>query len=346
MGSNTAVDLFAGAGGVTAGLKTANATVLAAVEKDPIAAATYAANHPEVRLFTSDITDVEPVDLLRSTNLVPGELELLAACAPCQGYSTLGPRRPDDPRNDLVLRVADFVEVIRPRTVAFENVPQLARDGRFVAFLERLRALGYGVRADVVDAADFQVPQRRRRIVVLAADGVSDREVPELNPTDAAGGDQPARVSVRDAFAGLPRLDSGNLLHTSRIYPELVLARIRAVPKDGGSRRDLPPELRLRCHDNLGGNAASVYGRMRWDDVAPTLTTRCTSPSCGRFLHPEEDRAITLLEAAALQTFPTVGERAYHFEGGRMAIEAQIGNAIPMRLAKAIWQSLELFTAG
>lgn len=337
MGSGTAIDLFAGAGGVTTGLKAAGATVLAAVELDPIASATYSANHPEVRLVTNDINDIVPAQLMRMAGLVPGELTLLAACAPCQGYSSLGPRRPDDPRNELVARVADFVEVFRPRAVAFENVPQLAKDARFGAFVARLRELGYGLRPDVVDAAEFRVPQRRRRLVALAVDGLSNDQVPALKPIHVKYDDGLDPFWVRHAFAELPSLDSGDPLHASRAYPPLVLARIRAVPKDGGSRRDLPPELRLRCHERLGNNSASVYGRMRWDAVSPTLTTRCSSPSCGRFLHPEEDRAITLREAAVLQTFPL----DYCFEGGRMAIEAQVGNAIPVRLAEAIWRRLE-----
>ena len=332
----TAVDLFAGAGGLTTGLKRAGARVLAAVEIDPVASATYAVNHPEVRLFRTDIAELQPMNLLDEIDLAPGELTLLAACAPCQGYSSLGAQRPDDPRNDLVMRVLDFVAALRPRAVAFENVLQLIRDERFERFISGLRALGYGVRDFVVNAAMFQVPQRRRRLVVLAVDGIADADVPELGNGSLSPAEPMKTVSVRQAFATLRPLDDGDTLHASRTYPPLVLERIHAVPKDGGSRRDLPAHLRLRCHEHLGSHAASAYGRMRWDDVAPTLTTRCTSPSCGRYLHPEEDRAITLREAATLQTFP----HDYKFVGGRMSIEAQIGNAVPVRLAEAIWQRL------
>ena len=334
--SGTAIDLFAGAGGVTAGLKAGGATVLAAVELDPVASMTYAANHPEVRLLIADIRDVDPISLLCEAGVEPGDLTLLSACAPCQGYSSLGSGRSDDPRNDLVLTVLRFVAVIRPLAVTFENVPLLARDPRFIVFVKGLCSLGYGTRYEFIDAANFRVPQRRRRLVVRAARGLDDGSVPELKPTNPKPDGTTVALSVRQAFASLPRLDSSDPIHVSRSYPPDVLARIRAVPKDGGSRRDLPDELWLQCHRKLVSGAASAYGRMRWDDVAPTLTTRCTSPSCGRFLHPEEDRAITLREAAAIQTFPS----DYQFAGGRMAMEAQIGNAVPVRFAEALWEQL------
>ena len=328
----TAVDLFAGAGGVTRGLKDAGLRVLAAVEFDPLACATYAANHSEVCLFYRDIRGVEPDELLAQAQLRPGELGLLTACAPCQGYSSLGKRRPDDPRNDLVLDVLRFVAGLRPRMVAFENVPRLRHDPRFADFVAGLHALGYGVWSDVVDAADFRVPQRRKRVVLIALDGIADDRVPPLRSPSLKGGER-GRVWVEDAWCELGPIDAGDPLHRTPTYPPAVLARIRAVPPDGGSRKDLPPEHRLRCHAHIRSSAATAaYGRMWWKDVAPTMTTRCDTPACGRFLHPTEDRAITLREAAALQTFPP----KYVFCGGRLAIAAQIGNAVPVRLAEAI----------
>ena len=329
---STAVDLFAGAGGVTAGLKAANIAVLAAVEIDSVASATYAANHEEVNLFQQDILDVSPDALLEATSLAAGDLGILTACAPCQGYSTLGTRNSSDPRNDLVAAVLPFVERLRPRMVAFENVPGLRKDRRFNTFVAGLKALGYGVKYEIADAANFQVPQRRRRLVLIAADGIPDAQVPFLSPTSPQERGEQRPIWVRDAWENLKPIDSGDPLHRTPHYPDNVLARIRAVPKNGGSRHDLPPELRLHCHIRLTKGASSAYGRMQWDDVAPTMTTRCDTPACGRFLHPEEDRAITLREAAALQTF----DPSYHFAGGRMAIAAQIGNAVPVRLAEAI----------
>jgi DNA (cytosine-5)-methyltransferase 1 len=328
----TAIDLFAGAGGVTAGLKAANYRVLAAVEMDRDACATYAANHGEVTLFSRDIRAVTPEEVMTAVDLAPGELGLLTACAPCQGFSTLGKRRVADERNDLLLAVLPWVEKLSPLTLAFENVPRLQADPRFARFVARLRELGYGVRDEPLDAAEFRVPQRRRRLVAVAWKDASDAEVLGLDAARDSSGEARDPVRVRDAWTDLDPIDGDDRLHRTPTYPKEVLDRIKAVPKDGGSRRDLPEELWLACHRRVGTNATSAYGRMRWDDVAPTLTTRCVSPSCGRFLHPEEDRAITLREAAALQTF----HPHYVFEGGRMAVEAQIGNAVPVRLATTI----------
>jgi DNA (cytosine-5)-methyltransferase 1 len=230
------------------------------------------------------------------------------------------------------LAVLPFVETLLPRTLAFENVPRLQADRRFLAFVARLEELGYGVRSGPVDASAYRVPQRRRRLVALAWAECTKSDIPVLNTTNELVDGVAKPVLVRNAWSDLKPIDSGDLLHVSRAYPKAVLDRIKAVPKDGGSRKDLPADLWLKCHRGLGGHATSAYGRMRWDDVAPTLTTRCTSPSCGRFLHPEEDRAITLREAAALQTF----DANYRFEGGRMSIESQIGNAVPVHMATAI----------
>jgi DNA (cytosine-5)-methyltransferase 1 len=299
-----AVDLFSGAGGVTTGLRDFGVRVLAAVELDPVAAATYLENHGQTKRFLGNINDIPPDTVMHELDLAPGELTLLTACAPCQGFSSLGRHRAADARNDLVMRVVDFVEKLRPRTLALENVPYLARNWRFAFLLDAIRHLGYGVWHGVANAADFGVPQRRKRLVLLAIYGIQDYEIPPLiaEPVDP---NTFRKATVREAFVKLPELDSGDELHVSRTYPPKVFERIQAIPKDGGSRKDLPPHLQLPCHEQLGSGSGSVYGRMRWDDVAPTLTTRCTSPSCGRFLHPEEDRAITLREAAALQTFPS-----------------------------------------
>lgn len=328
----TAVDLFAGAGGVTTGLKAAGIAVGMAIEFDPTACATYRANHPEVHLVQEDIREVVPSTVLAKLGIFPGQLGLLTACAPCQGFSALGRRRSDDPRNDLVLDVLRFVAVLQPRMVAFENVPGLRRDPRFRVFVSSLRSLGYGVRERVVNAADFNVPQRRRRLVLLALYGGADEDVPILESTSPVLDGRQQFSWVEDAWSDLPQIDTDDPLHQTPVHPPAVLSRIQAIPKEGGSRKDLPPELRLRCHEHLGSNAGSAYGRMRSRDVAPTITTRCVTPACGRFVHPNEDRAITLREAAALQTFPS----RYLFSGGPMAIAAQIGNAVPVKLAEAI----------
>jgi DNA (cytosine-5)-methyltransferase 1 len=332
-----AIDLCSGTGGVTTGYAAAGINVLAAVDTDANARATYAANHPKVELFSDDLLKLDPVTLLTRLSLAPGELDILTACVPCQTFSTLGRkhRRNDDRRNRLVYRVGEFVVVLRPRAVVLENVPPLADDLRFKRLVARLRRLSYGVWFDVVDAADFGVPQRRRRLVMIALRGWRDEDVPALSPDHPLLRARVTRQTVAKALSVVEReaLADDPLAKPKTNYSLLVAQRIAAIPRDGGSRSSLPSDLKLACHNSMRQMAAgNVYGRMRLDDVAPTLTTRCTTPACGRFLHPLEDRAITLREAACLQTFPV----DYVFKGGRMSIEGQIGNAVPPKLAEAI----------
>jgi len=335
----TAIDLFSGAGGVTTGFKDAGVRVLAAVDTDPVSRKTYSANNPEVEVLADDLFRLVPSTLLNRLNLRKGDLTILTACAPCQTFSSLSAknRRSRDPRNKLVERVVDFVEVLKPRAVVMENVPLLAAQRRFLTTVRRVRKLGYGVRHAIVDAADFGVPQRRRRLVLIALRGVRDEAVPLLTSDHPLVAPFASRQTVRDAFATLKAIPADDRLHRPRTnYPELVARRIAAIPPDGGSRYTLPADLQLKCHKKLvktdGHGSGNVYGRMKWDDVAPTLTTRCTTPACGRYLHPEKNRAITLREAAILQAFPA----DYHFEGGVMSIQAQIGNAVPPLLARAV----------
>ncbi len=329
----TALDLFCGAGGVTTGFKAAGIRVLGAVDTDLVAGRTFKANHPEVKLYQDDLGQLAPKNLRRRLGLRKGELTILTACAPCQTFSTLSAknRKARDPRNPLVNRVIDFVEEFEPRSVVMENVPLLAQHWRFPEVIRRLKRLGYAVRHGIVDAANFGVPQRRRRLVLVAIKGIEFELMPDLASPSAR---TTSRQTVRKAFAALGAGAHGDALNLPRLeYPKTVAERIAAIPRDGGSRTQLPPNLRLECHKQLGASGSgNVYGRMRWDDVAPTLTTRCTTPACGRYLHPEENRAITLREAAVLQSFPV----DYKFAGGTIAIQAQIGNAVPPLLAQGV----------
>lgn len=320
----TAFDLFAGPGGLTLGLKLAGFHVVAAVEKDPVAVATYRANHPEVAIHAEDIRIVEPEMVLQRAGLRAGELALLAGCPPCQGFSSVrtlnGGRHVDDVRNDLICEYVRFVAAVRPKAILLENVPGLGQDARMQAALKELESLGYpagdGVR--ILDAADYGVPQRRRRLVLLTGMGA----------TVAFPAKRHKRVTVRDAIGHLPQAgSSGDELHDlPEVRSDRVMRIIRQVPRDGGGRLDLPPPSRLNCHHGFDG-FKDVYGRMRWDEVAPTITGGCHNPSKGRFLHPTEDRAITLREAAVLQSFP----RSYGFslQRGKLVAAAMIGNALP-----------------
>jgi len=325
----TAIDLFAGAGGATAGLLLAGCDVRLAVECDEDAVATYSANFAGVQVLPDLVESYTPSYILEKARLERGALDIISACPPCQGFSTLGKCDPDDERNDYVVRVGALVAELGPKALILENVSGLRRDERSSRLKHLLRSLGYGVNSWVIDATQLCVPQRRTRFVLIAVLGLTDDEVSDPRSNYRCS-DWPRHPhTVRDVLEALRPLSRRDALHSARRLPPAVLERVRAIPHDGGSRQSLPEHLQLGCHKRLGDRGArSSYGRMAWDEPAPTITTRCTTPACGRFLHPEEDRPITLREAAAFQTFPP----DFRWEGGVMAVARHIGNAVPVRL--------------
>lgn len=331
--ARTAVDLFAGAGGTTQGLRDAGYRVIAAIEHDPAAARTYAANHPDTQLDDRDIRRVRAPAFARRLTLGDARLDVLTACPPCQGFSTLGASDIDDKRNDLIYAVTRFVRALTPRSVLLENVPGLGSNRR-LRQLERELAREYVLRRYVVDAADFGVPQHRRRIIVVAIERPFDISLMPDDLRSLLPGDfDVRRRAAGPAIARAGLLEgSSDAVHRARKSAPLTLARIQAMPV-GGGRMNLPPELRLACHERLDArDATSIYGRIDPTMPAPTMTTRCTTPSCGRFVHPSENRGLSLREAALLQTFPP----RYVFDGTYGQIEGQIGNAVPVRLAHAL----------
>ena len=326
----SAIDLFSGAGGLTEGLTNAGFDVRAAVEIDQTAIQTYKLNHQGVPVVDKDIRKVTGPELLAAARVSAGGLDLLSGCPPCQGFSTLRTRRrdsSDDPRNDLIFEVLRLVRSTRPRAVLIENVPGLANQERFTHFCRGLSAAGYGQEYAILDASSFGVPQRRSRLVLVGIRG-------GLPPKDWATPID-SRTTVREAISFLPPAGkSGDPLHD---IPERrshsVMERIRLVPQDGGNRADLPPSYQLDCHRRSTG-FHDVYGRMAWDEISPTITSGCTNPSKGRFLHPSEHRAITLREAALLQSFPP--DYRFTLARGKEHAALQIGNAFPPALIRPI----------
>ncbi len=296
--------------------------MIGAVEIDAFAVETYNANHGEVKVWPEDIRGLTPERVLCDLRIEKGELDLLAGCPPCQGFSSIrtlnGKHTIEDERNDLVSIFTQFVEALNPRAIMLENVPGLLKDFRFTAFQNRLRELGYVGEARVLDAADYGVPQRRRRLIYMAGLGKA------IDFAEAVK----HKITVREALKGLPDAgESGDPIHDlPEKHSDHVQALIENIPKDGGSRKDLPSEYQLKCHQRSDG-FKDVYGRMAWDKVAPTITSGCFNPSKGRFLHPEKNRAITMREAALLQGFPL----HYKFlsNRGKISIAQLIGNALP-----------------
>ncbi len=315
-----AIDLFSGCGGLTQGLKQAGFKVVAAVEMDKKIADTYTDNHNDVMMFNSDINRISAATLMKELGLKKGELDLLAGCPPCQGFSSIknlnGEPDINDERNELIFQFLRFVRAMRPKAIMLENVSGIMKYPRFDAFIRKLKEIGYNVNYKICDVADYGVPQRRKRLICIGAlGGTIDFAEPLKN-----------KITVRKAIGNLsvPGQSGDDLHDILTQHSDTVLQRIKAIPADGGSRSALPDKLILDCHkDKKGFN--DIYGRMTWDNVAPTITCGCYNPSKGRFLHPEQNRAITLREASILQGFPP----KYIFPLNKTLAGTMIGNALP-----------------
>lgn len=332
-----ALDLFCGSGAVSLGLKQAGFEVVGAIDFDAGACRTYRANHPEVRLLQNDIRLANPDDF---ADLIPGKLDLLVICAPCQPFSSQNRHKSkDDSRNNLVEESKKFINRFSPSLVFLENVPGLASTDIFGKFTTWLREeAGYDVAEPMrVDAAELGVPQRRTRMILVAAKGVSLSKATNIART--------GRKSVEDTIknlpvppVGRPQAGATDVLHYARRHSPLNIERLQNIPINGGGRESLPYHLQLACHrDKKKSSFSDTYGRMSWGDVAPTLTTGCTDITRGRFAHPVQNRAITLREAARLQSFPD----DYIFEGNASQVATQIGNAVPPEMMRTIAQSLK-----
>lgn len=337
-----AIDLFAGGGGLSQGLKQAGFVVSAAVELEPSACATYSANHQGTVLFQTDITKIFGQELLRTSPT--GRIDLIAACPPCQGFSSLTAKyRRDDPRNKLIFEFVRLVREIRPFSIMMENVSGLANgkgESVFELAMHDLMEQGYQLSHDVLDVANYGVPQHRRRLVVLGSLGNAP-SIPQPTHSRIPKNGQCRWVTVRDAIAhedrpmnmekaiatGGPTQVGWNVV---RNLSDINIERLRAT-RPGQSRASLPVELRPECHKHTNTGFSNVYGRMSWDEPSPTITGGCTTLSKGRFGHPSQLRTISVREAALLQSFP----REYCFNVVHMDKVCNIiGNALPPRFAE------------
>jgi DNA (cytosine-5)-methyltransferase 1 len=334
-----AVDVFCGAGGLSKGLVSEGIDVVAGIDADPACRYPYERNNPG-KFIEKKVEELSSADVER---LYPADaVKLLAGCAPCQPFSTYtqGRSKRDDAKWELLKSFGELVGEIRPEIVTMENVPKLAEQTICQTFIDDLIRMEYHVFINpAVDCMAFGVPQTRKRLVLLASLlGPISLEVPETDPD--------RMPTVRSAIGHLPPIGAGevcatDLLHRSSQLSEINIKRMKSS-RPGGTWRDWNKKLVTKCHKKSSGKSyPSVYGRMEWDEPAPTITTQFYGFGNGRFGHPEQDRALSLREGALLQTFPqdyefvAADDETYIKTVGRM-----IGNAVPVLLARAIGRSI------
>ena len=332
-----AIDFFCGAGGLTHGLLKAGISVVAGVDNDERLRKTYQNNNEPSRFITKDIKEVDIEVLREELGIKPKDLTLYAACTPCQPFSTLNTAKGDDERKSLLLDFARIIQEYPPDFVIVENVPGLNNvTGKeiYCEFVNILKIQGFSKDAGMLDAKDFGVPQTRKRFILVAS-----RHGQTSLPTPLNSG---RFATVKDYIEKYPTIADGEESaeyknHVARKLQAHHKRIVKAVPLDGGSRNDVKDtSLLLKCHQKNPKAHKDVFGRMAWDLPGPTLTCRCTDVYCGRFIHPEQHRGLSLREAAALQTFPD----DYEFFGKSFLEKSrQIGNAVPVELAKRLGES-------
>lgn len=336
------VDLFCGAGGLTHGLVLEGVPVVAGIDIDPACKYPYETNN-QAKFIEKSVSEVTTAEL---NNLYANsDVKILAGCAPCQPFSSYARRYEQDGKDGkwgLLYEFARLAEGTLPDLITMENVPTVARHQVFNDFVDTLKRIGYNVWFSVVDCTQFGVPQMRKRMVLLAS---RHGEITLIEPICK----QP--VTVRQAISLLPTLDAGEVapddkLHVTSTLSVKNLQRIKAS-KPGGTWRDWPKHLVADCHRTERGKTySSVYGRMEWDKPAPTMTTQCYGFGNGRFGHPEQNRAISLREAAILQSFPH--DYVFIPKEGKVNLRVlgrMIGNAVPVKLGQAIARSINTHLA-
>jgi len=335
------VDLFCGAGGLTHGLALEGLPVVAGIDMDPACRFPYETNN-KAKFLERDVSKISAREL--KALFGKAKVKILAGCAPCQPFSTYFQRYSlnDDDKWGLLYEFARLAKGTKPDVITMENVPAVANHAVFRDFVDMLKESKYQIWYDIVSSSEYGVPQSRRRMVLLAS---RHGKIEMIKPTHKKP------KTVRQTIGKLRALEAGesaprDKLHVSATLLEKNLERIK-VSKPGGTWRDWPEHLVADCHrEESGSTYPGVYGRMEWNKPAPTMTTQCFGYGNGRFGHPEQDRAISLREAALLQSFP----RQYKFlprdgEINFTLLGRLIGNAVPVDLARAIGRSINAHLA-
>lgn len=335
-----AIDFFCGGGGMTCGLRMAGITVIAGVDFDKEAQATYEYNNPGSTFINTDIRRLRSDYFERKFNVKKDDDDLvLVGCSPCQFYSIINTDKEKSARSkDLLKNFARFIEYYRPGFVLVENVPGILtnKDSILPLFLSRLEKMGYtNIVKEVVDLSYYGVPQTRKRFSLIATriEGIQ-LSLPQKDSEQAILCNY---IGESNGFPKIPagHKDTSEFNHSTAGFSDINLQRILKTSHDGGSRLDWASDqqLQLRCFIGKDDSFKDTFGRMWWKKPAPTITTKFFSISNGRFGHPEEDRAISVREGATLQTFP----KSYVFKTNSISSAAKlIGNAVPCEYARRL----------
>jgi len=314
--SPTVIDLYCGIGGSSLGFQNAGYDVRLGVDIDAIACEIYT-NNLGIKSIESDILEYTPEQCKEDANLEKDNIDVVICCPPCQGFSKIRRNGEDDPRNDLIEYTANFVLKLNPTMIVFENVRGIVFPKNIAKFKEFQEILGnqYLLSDRILNAVDYGIPQNRERVFLFGI-RKNARDHPLTFPEITHGEVEVKKkakkllpyATVKDVIGDLPSLVSGEKSdvishHKATEHTDRLVERFKHIPKNGGSRSDLPEKYVLSCHKKFYG-FKDVYGRMLWDQPSPTLTGGCLMPSKGRFLHPEDDRGLTAREALRIQTFP------------------------------------------
>lgn len=332
------VDLFCGVGGLTCGLQKSGLNVIAGIDFDSTCEYAYTTNN-KAKFICADISKYPQKNIKKLFN--DADVKILVGCAPCQTFSKQTSKYKDriyDKKWYLLSYFAKYIASIKPDIVSMENVPELRKFDIFEDFKNTLTSLGYYVFYKVVDCSEYGLPQKRKRLILLAS------KFGEITLLDCKQFN--TKKTVKDTIGLLPPIKNGEIdsldpLHRCAGLSDINLKRIKqSIP--GGTWRDWDDDLLLNCHKKKTGKSySSVYGRMKWDEPSPTITTQFYSLGTGRFGHPEQDRALSLREGALLQTFPKDYKFFKNLNSMNIStISRHIGNAVPVELGKIIGLSI------